>query len=235
MLRSLALLLAAPFLAFVLAGMARADSITLEFDRVTTNSSIDLSSQLSVVVSDLGGGDVLFAVYNGNGGTVASSICDIYWGLEVNSGTANASVAGVLGPNVDFLAHGESGSPTTSGVSFSNGAKPQDPPGLGKNWAGAAADSDSPVAANGIGLNEAGGFVLSMLSGTDWDDIVQAFDAGLLRMAFHIQGIGGAGKSDTYQSVVPVPEPGSLLLVGGALGLAALRRRRRAGTSPARS
>jgi hypothetical protein len=226
MLRSLALLLTAPALSLALAGAALADSITLEFERVTDNSDDDLSSQLSVLVTDQGDGTVLFVVTNGTSSSIVSCITDVYWGLESGSGTSSASVAGLLDTEVDFLASG-SGSPTSTGVKFQDGASPADPPGLGGDWAGAAADADPPPAQTGVERGESAGFLLTMLDGVDWDDIVAGFQSGSLRMALHIQSIGTTGDSDTYQSVVPVPEPASVLLLGSAVGVAALARRRR--------
>lgn len=217
MLRWVLAVLAVPALALAvsaLAGAAWADSITLEFERVTDNADEDVSDQFSVVITDNGDGDVLFVVHNEGGSGVASSICDIYWGP-----------AGVSETLLDDTVVMDSDT-TSVGVSFSNGARPENAPG--GTWdAGAAADSDSPVGPNGIRLNETGGFLLSMLDGVDWSDIQTSLLNGELRMAFHVQAIGSGGDSDTYESVTPVPEPATLSLLGLGLAALAVRHRRK--------
>jgi hypothetical protein len=199
--------------AAALAGQARADSITLEFQRVSNNASENVADQFSVVISDHGDGSVLFVV--SNDGPVASSITDVYWGPKT-------SLLTLLDSTVTIDA-----STTTSGVLFANGARPANAPG-GSWIAGASADSEKPTSPNGIGIGEAGGFLIARLTGVSWADIKTGAMDGDLRMALKVASIGANGNSDTFESVVPVPEPTTLGLLGLGLATIAARRRRAA-------
>src|SRR5687768_18488478 len=92
----------------LLAQQARADIIG--FERITGNSSADVASQLSVEVTDAGGGQVDFKFINAI--DIDSSITDIYF----DDG------AGVL---ADIASISDSG----ARVAFSEGASPGNLPG----------------------------------------------------------------------------------------------------------
>jgi len=118
---------------------ARAD--TYGFTCLTSTSPTDCAtgqSQLTVVVSDAGNGQVSFTF--SNSGPNASSITDVYF----DDGTLLAIASIVNGP----------------GVSFSQGAAPSDLPGgqLASppfhTTAGFLADSDAPVQINGVNPGE---------------------------------------------------------------------------------
>lgn len=200
----------------VFAGAAHAGtSFSLGFSNVTANSLADAASgeaQLAVEVIDAGSG--LADFYFTNTGADAMSIADIYFN---NS------------PMVfdDLVSIDDS----HSGVSFSEGAAPPNPPGLSFGTA-FRMDSDSGpggVQGNGVNPGEWLTVRMSLLGGVVFADLIDAFDNGL-GIAIHVQGFGSGG-SETFESIpsdptpiVPLPAGGALAFVG--LGVLGLGRRR---------
>jgi hypothetical protein len=167
---------------------------------------------------------VLFVVHNSGGSGTSCSITDVYWGYEGPPPELFQSTVGIHSAT------------TSSGVSFSNGASPGSPPGSYTWEVDASADSNAPTSPNGVRLNETAGFLLTLKSGRDWDDVLGAFTGGTLHMALKVQSIGSSGQSDWFNSnpgVSAVPEPATFGLMAGAMGVAALLRRRRKRSQPA--
>lgn len=190
----------------------------LGFTCITGNDATDCATgeaQLDVTVSDLGGGQVLFTF--SNAGPLASSITDVYF----DDGTL-LGIAGLI--DNDDAALGSYGD---AGVDFSQDASPPDLPGgntVGfQVTAGFLADSDPPAQPNGVNPYETLGIVFNLQAGGTFADVVSELTTGELRIGIHVQGFAGGG-SESFVNV-PVPEPGSALLL--ALGLAALARRDR--------
>ncbi|TWT45816.1 hypothetical protein RAS1_22490 [Phycisphaerae bacterium RAS1] len=183
------------------------------FTKITNNAPNNISSQLAVEVSDLGGGIVSFKVTN-NVGT-ASNMAQIYWDETdsamdlINFGTAGLSVVSGPGPVVDF----------------SIGGTPAELPG--GNNAGPAFESEFRVSADSPaphhGLNHASDSLtvsFSLVAGKTYADVLSYMNAGTLRLGSHVTGIGTTGQSDGYVTVpgTTVPAPAAIAL--GAIGAA---------------
>jgi hypothetical protein len=149
-----------------------------------------------------------------NTGPLASAITDVYF----DDGT-------LLGISSIYQ---------SDGVSFSQGAKPDDLPGgeaIGfVTTAGFLADSDSPIKHNGVQPGEYLIIVFDMINGQDYDGTIEALalgrvqpegQTGSLRIGIHVQGFANGG-SESFVNNPPdsgvVPEPATMLVWSG-LGL----------------
>jgi hypothetical protein len=201
--------------ALAMAGSARADGITLGFVRLTNNGNANVASQLTVQVAAVGTNQVSFTFFNAVG--IASSITDIYFD--------------------DGTLLGLSGVTSSAGVNFNTPAVPGNLPGGNtaappfETTAGWSADSDSPVAPNGV--NAAGEWVtitFNLINGKNINDTIAALGNGDLRIGLHVQAIGATNGSDSYINTpgTSVPDGGmTISLLGLALaGLGLVSRRR---------
>jgi hypothetical protein len=205
----------------VLAGALWAGSaaaVPFGFSCITGNSAGNCSAgeaQLSVDVTDLGGGQVLFQF--SNAGPAASTIADVYF----DDDGSFAGIAGLVDADDDAL--GALGDP---GVDFSPGGAPPDLPGgdaVGfAVTAGLLADAEPPVPANGVNPGETLGIVLDLQTGGSFAGVIAGLGSGAIRVGIHVQAFDSGG-SESFVSVVP--EPGTALLTGLGLALLGLRRR----------
>ena len=194
---------------------------TYSFVNITNNNAGDAAigeAQLSVELFDLGTGTQF--VFS-NSGPEASSIADIYF----DDGTTAIFNAPMLLGNIDN---------TDPGVSFAPFATPPVLPGGNavsfSVTAGLSADSDAPVQPNGVNPGETVGITLSYLGGVDFDDVVNEFASGDLRVGIHVQGFdtGGSESFVNNGTTTVVPTPGSLLLSMVGFGCVKLWNKRKA-------
>jgi hypothetical protein len=194
-----------------------AQATPISFYKITTNGNADVSSQLSAILSSWSSG-VTFTFYNNVG--IPSSITDIYFDDGTLLGIASITDSG-------------------AGVSFSSPATPGNLPGANNvsppfvTTANFSADSNPPIAPNGV--NSASEWVainFNLINGKTLADTIAALNDGSLRIGLHVQSIGTTGGSDSYVNTPPIPEPGTLILLGSGLvgiaGYGVIRRKKKA-------
>lgn len=170
-------------------------------------------AQLRVEVIDRGDSLVGFKFTNAVG--AASSITDAYF----DDGTL-LGIASII----------DSG----AGVAFGQGASPGNLPGGNDvspafvTTAGFSADSAAPVSENGVSSpTEWVEIRFNLQSSGIYDDVIDELATGELRIGLHVQSFASGSSQSFINNPTPVPEPGTLLLLGAGLTGLALRRRRR--------
>jgi hypothetical protein len=171
------------------------------------------AAQLSVNVTDAGGGQVLFSF--SNNGSAPSSITDVYF----DDGSLLA-IALVIN---DLVAPGI--------VDFSQDAAPPNLP-AGNNaspafvtTAGFSADSNPPTQSNGVNPGETLGIRFTLQGSQTFNDVLAELTDGRLRIGIHVQSYANQGSESFVNH--PLPEPATLGLSGLSLcALAAARLRR---------
>jgi hypothetical protein len=197
-------------------GPNAAHAATISFERITSNSSIDASSQLSVVASDEGT-EALFSFSVLSGAQSGASISEIYF----------SDTLGLFTP-LPLIR-------TEQGVSFVAGsASPPNLPG-GNNATPPFQVTDFLLAdatgrnSNAIQIGDLLVLGLVYSQGSDFADLQNALQRGEFRIGLHVRALEG-GESDSFVSTaapIPLPAAGWLLLTAvGGLGFAARRRRK---------
>lgn len=207
-----------------------ASAATLHFSCLSGNRAADCQigeAQLSVDVSDLGGGQVEFRFRNQ--GPAASAVAAVYF----DAGSALDSIAYLIDADVP------GGHP---GVNFTAGSAA---PGNVPSWKqadpdfltspGMLAGANAPSPFNGINPGEWLGIVFNLQTAYSFADLLRELVDSELRIALHVRAFASGGSESfisTSPTVVPLPAAGWLM--GSALlGLGWLRQRLRAQPLPA--
>ena len=165
-------------------------------------------SQLSVEVSDRGGQEV--SILFSNVGVDPATIRAIY--LDDNAGVLDFADYALV---------------ESDGVSFSKrGDKPKNLPGgkpigFKSDWTAAA---DKPAPQHGVDPGETLELVLSLTTGTSFDDVIAALESGELMMGMHVISIGRDEESESFATPsrnAPVPEPSAGFLYAAGLMIVA--------------
>lgn len=177
-------------------------AVTYSFVNVENNSTLDLSTQLSVDV-EMQGTDALITFNNDVDSGAYASITDIYFGYDTTL------------TNVYF--NDDSG----SNVAFSDGANPANLAG-GTFSADYSTDADpgsesSTLKGNGVdATGEWISFLVDLGTGFDFDSLLGAINEGSFNIGVHVQALTDSDLSDSYE-VNPVPVPAAAWLFGTAL------------------
>lgn len=205
--------LAAGIFASLLVSFAgNAQAATLSFYCITGNLAGDCAigeAQLTVDVTDLGGGNVNFRFLNA--GPAASSISEVYF----DDGT-------LLG--VSTVTH-NLGDPWTGG----SAAPPNLPGGNSispafETTAGFLAGSNPSPVMNGVQAGERLDVVFALQGGGSFADILDELTTGELRIGMHVIGFASGGSESFVNNVIPVPA--AVWLFGSALALMGWMRRK---------
>jgi hypothetical protein len=212
--------------ALMLAASANAGP-TYGFACITSNNPVDCASgagQLTMEVIDEGAGLVSFLFENAVGDPM--SITDVYFDEDL-----------LLNPIFAIT--------SSAGVAFSSPATPGDLPGGNSispafvTSLGLSVDSDPPVAPNGVDSStEWLRLTFGLLGTNTYSNVISDLATDDLRVGLHIQAFEGGGSESFVNGPpnnppppppppAPVPEPGTLVLLGSGLAFVARRFHKR--------
>lgn len=181
-----------------------AGAVTLAFERVTSNSSLDIAGDLSLEVTDGGMSTVLFTF--SKTGISDGFITQVYFEDSLS-----------LLSSIDFSAM-----LSTGVVAYNSPAIPGNPPGVNPFITAFSLGPDDPQPTYAISTGEEGAFIGTLANSATFTDLTNAIENGDFRVALHAQGLLN-DESDSF-ALVPAPEPTAALL--GGIGLLILLSRR---------
>lgn len=228
---------------------AMADTISIDFTPITSNSGLQntVAAQFDLEISLVPGTDyaVLPDGYNwvsfkfSNTGSIASNITELYWTWDAPD--VLDSTAPLPGGFYYFDDETWTLDPTLGG-SGPQGVNPSNLPS-GSNIgfvADAGADGGNTA---GISTGESAIFFMGTVANASWDDLSGALYDGLIHFGLHVRSING-GTSDSFASITPIPPtdpedpdppvvpvPGAAGL--GLLGMAIVAKLRKKGAKTA--
>lgn len=198
---------------------AQAGAVTIGFDRITSNSSADASSQLSAEITDNGTG-VLISFLVSDGANPGANITEIYF----------SDLLMLFSPPPSIFSQ-------SAGVSFEVGGSNTPPELPSANNASPAFVTTAGLVAEASGNNATGLTVgetlilaLTYSSGVDFSDVLAALSGGDFRIGLHVRSLL-KGESDAFVSTPPseVPLPAAAwLMIAGLSGLGFASRRKAA-------
>ena len=207
--------------AFFLCTVMPAHALRLGFYNISANIVGDAAigeAQLWVDVTDAGYDNGVYQVLFtfGNTGSMASSICDVYFD--------DGSLLGIA--SIDN---------SDPGVAFSQLASPGNLPSANSinppfvTTAGFLADSDPPVQPMGVNPGESLGIFFDLQGTQTFADVLAELSDGRLRIGIHVQGFESGGSESFVNSV---PDASIMLLLGPSLILLGLFSRKKFKQTP---
>lgn len=187
-----------------LSGASAASATTFSFHCISGDGGGACAipiEELSLEVTDLGGGEISFTFHNDNGDP--SSIVSIYFDDDLDL---------LACPEID----------DGNGVDYAKGGSPGNlPSGNVEDFhADRVFSAANPQKANGVGPGES----VTIRFTASFPDVVEALESGELRVGLHAPGFGNHGNKSFVNDVQGVPEPGLLALLALGAGALALRR-----------
>ncbi|MDZ8053915.1 MAG: PEP-CTERM sorting domain-containing protein [Aulosira sp. ZfuVER01] len=205
------------------ASVIPAQAFELGFTNKTNNGSINVGSQFTTTVDDIGSGKVKFTF--SNPGPTDATITQINFGKTNFLNLLSFSSLSSTNPHDSDL-----------GVNFSKATNPTNLPAI-FGWNPAItfdAKNPSGYQKYGVDKGESLSIIFNLASGKTFSDIETGFKTGTLAIATHVQSIGGSsGFSDKFESTYntkSVPEPSTILGLAafGMSGLLIRKKRKNA-------
>jgi hypothetical protein len=183
--------------------------LVLPFTRITSDSAIDISSQLQLEVdqTNVGPSQVRFKI--SNLGPVTSNIAEIYWqdACALLSNLATLAVDTTSGVGFQYLDANPGSLPAGNTIGFVTAFAADE----GKPGGPGAVDPGTGIMAGTMAA-----FQFDITAPNTYQMIEDALLSGDLRVGLHVrsinEGVIGGGTGDSFVSAVP--EPSAFLLLG---------------------